>query len=102
MGWEVFGSNKDWNKKAPQSVKDWVDDPDAAVYVLEANDLGFSVAVFTACALCAMAALALRRKLFKGELGGPHIPKLVSAAYLVFLWFVYIAASWIYMEVTAK
>merc|ERR1740130_2435496 len=98
--WTVNGPNDEWNKVAPDSVKSWIGDPGKAVYVLEAADLGFSVGVFTACALCAMAALAVRRKLFKGELGGPHVSKLVSGAYLVVLWFIYIAASWTYIEVT--
>merc|ERR1712100_485934 len=59
--WTVNGPNADWREKTPSSVKDWIGDNSKAVYVLEADDLGFSVGVFTACAICAMAALALRR-----------------------------------------
>merc|ERR1719440_2269366 len=89
--WETSGPNAEWRLRTPQSVKDWVGNDDSAVYVLEADDLGFSVAVFTTCAILAMLALAFRRKLFKGELGGPNQIKMVSAGYLVFLWFVYVA-----------
>jgi solute carrier family 8 (sodium/calcium exchanger) len=101
MYWELGGATDKWRLTTPQSVQDYVNNKDNAVYALPADDLGFSVGVFVACAICAMAALSLRRFLFKGELGGPHIPKLVSAFYLVFLWFVYIAASWSYIEVTS-
>lgn len=98
--WTVNGPTDEWTEKTDPSVITWLGDESKAVYVLMAADLGFSVGVFTATALCAMGALALRRKLFKGELGGPKIPKVVSAIYLVFLWFLYVAASWTYIEVT--
>jgi hypothetical protein len=95
--WAVNGQTSDWREKTPQNIKDELQDE--AGYVLEAADLGFSVSIFTACALLAIGALWMRRTLFKGELGGPRAPKYASSLYLVFLWFVYVAASWLYIEV---
>ena len=60
---------------------------------MPAGGLGFSVAVFTICALLCVALLVLRRKLYKGELGGDSVPKWLSASFLVILWLVYIVLS---------
>jgi len=57
------------------------------------GDLGFSVIVFTICAVVCIFLLLLRRKFFGGELGGPTIPKFASSAFLVFLWFIYVGLS---------
>jgi len=96
--WTINGPSEEWTRRAPQSVLDNLNDPLKAAYVLEANDLGFSVGVFVACAVCAMGSLALRRRLFGGELGGPYVAKVVSSGYLVMLWFIYVGASWAYIE----
>jgi len=99
--WEVQGQTKDWqNENHPAHVFAAYPPCDGcqAVFVVKAASLGFSVSIFFICAVCALLALWLRRRLFKGELGGPWFPKVLSAGYLVFLWLVYVGASWIYLE----
>eukprot|EP00931_Biecheleriopsis_adriatica_P052621 TRINITY_DN3064_c0_g1_i1.p1 TRINITY_DN3064_c0_g1~~TRINITY_DN3064_c0_g1_i1.p1 ORF type:complete len:846 (-),score=210.21 TRINITY_DN3064_c0_g1_i1:95-2632(-) len=62
-------------------------------FVVKAGDLGISVAVFSCCALVCVTILALRRRAFGGELGGPAGPKYVTSFVLVCLWLIYIAIS---------
>uniref|UniRef100_A0A7S4LQM0 Calx-beta domain-containing protein n=1 Tax=Oxyrrhis marina TaxID=2969 RepID=A0A7S4LQM0_OXYMA len=62
-------------------------------FMVPAGNLGFSVGVFTTCALLCIAGLVVRRKLFGGELGGPRGPKVVSAVFFVCLWFTYIGCA---------
>lgn len=62
-------------------------------FIYPAGSLGFSVAVFSTLALCCVAFLALRRKLFGAELGGPDGPKLASMFVCVSFWVAYLALS---------
>lgn len=66
--------------------------PDGRFVVL-AGDLGFSVIVFSVCAIICILLLHARRRIWGGELGGPRGPKLCSAAFCVMLWFIYVALS---------
>lgn len=85
-----------WYQRYPEQALQY---PDGA-FVVPAGGLGFSVAIFTACALACFACLIVRRKLFGGELGGPLFPKIASGVLMVSLWFVYVSASWTYVEMT--
>jgi solute carrier family 8 (sodium/calcium exchanger) len=66
--------------------------PDGAL-IYPSGSLVFSVMVFFCCALCCIAILALRRRLYGCELGGPRIPAIISACLFVLLWLGYITAS---------
>jgi len=59
--------------------------------VVPADSLGFSVGVYTGCALSAVALMLYRRKSVGGELGGPG--KFPTSLVFAFLWFTYIALS---------
>ena len=56
------------------------------------GNLGFSVVIFTCCALATIALLMVRRyvKPLGGELGGPKVPKLLCGIGLIFLWIFYV------------
>ncbi|PVD38293.1 hypothetical protein C0Q70_00905 [Pomacea canaliculata] len=58
-----------------------------------AGSLGFSVILYTITAVIAIAILMLRRFFVGAELGGPSIPKYVSGAVLIVLWFLYVLFS---------
>jgi solute carrier family 8 (sodium/calcium exchanger) len=62
-------------------------------FAVPAGDLGYSVAVFTACALICLGTIILRRAVYGYELGGPEGPKMATAVFFVLLWVVYIALS---------
>nr|QTE04368.1 Na+/Ca2+ exchanger 1 [Tridacna squamosa] len=64
-------------------------------FEVPAGDLGFSVTIFTVCALVTITLLMLRRYigLFGGELGGPKGPKIASGVFLVFVWIFYVLMS---------
>ena len=62
-------------------------------YYVPAGALGFSVALFIACALVCVMILLIRRFLVKGELGGSQAGRLISAIVLVSLWCFYIVFS---------
>jgi len=68
--------------------------PDMAIgFAVPAGQLGYSVAIFTVCALICLGTLILRRKVLGFELGGPEWHKNATVALFVFLWFLYIALS---------
>lgn len=88
--WASKGADDEWRGRIrPDIVAAYPE----GTFVVEAGDLGFSVSVFTACALVCIIILALRRRLYGGELGGPKGPKVVSCVVLVGLWIAYIALS---------
>jgi len=60
-------------------------------FAVPAGSLGFSVTIFTSCGLACIACLIIRRKICGGELGGPSALKWGSAAFCVFLWFLYVS-----------
>ncbi|CAG0887576.1 unnamed protein product [Darwinula stevensoni] len=65
-------------------------------FKVSAGNMGFSVTVFTVCAVLTLGLLVLRRYLGifgKGELGGPKVTKYASAFFLLFLWLAYILLS---------
>merc|ERR1712096_32501 len=63
------------------------------VFVVEAGSLGFSVGVFTICALICIGGLLLRRKLVGAELGGPKSIKTATLCIFCGLWFIYAMLS---------
>jgi len=64
-----------------------------AVFVVESGNLGLSVVVFTCCSVTCLGTLAVRRMKLGAELGGPTVPKYVTAALFVFLWLLYVIIS---------
>jgi Ca2+/Na+ antiporter len=74
-------------------VRDLLKDfPDGA-FVVPAKSLWFHLIVFTVNASIALTILAIRRKIFGGELGGPFRYKLITSCCLVLQWFLYVALS---------
>ena len=64
-------------------------------FEVPAGDLGFSVTIFTVCALVTITLLMLRRYIsfFGGELGGPKGPKIACGVFLIFVWIFYVLMS---------
>ena len=60
---------------------------------MRAGDLGLSVIIFCSCALTAVFVLYLRRKLLGGELGGPKVPRYMTAVLFVIMWLIYVIVS---------
>eukprot|EP00931_Biecheleriopsis_adriatica_P113440 TRINITY_DN8848_c1_g1_i1.p1 TRINITY_DN8848_c1_g1~~TRINITY_DN8848_c1_g1_i1.p1 ORF type:complete len:850 (+),score=187.30 TRINITY_DN8848_c1_g1_i1:59-2608(+) len=88
----TLGTTAKWDAKYSMDP----DIPEAfrsGAFIVKAGDLSFSVGVFSACALICIGALAVRRKLFGGELGGPTAAKYITSASLVGLWLLYVALS---------
>ena len=93
--WAMVGSDPaaeaEW--RARYAGEAWYS-PDMPVgFAVPAGDLGFSVAVFTGCALVCLGVVVMRRAVLGMELGGPDGPKKATAMFFVFLWFVYIGLS---------
>ena len=65
-------------------------------FAVPAGGLGFSVGVFTVCALVCLGFLMLRRATVGYELGGPPRFAFLTAVFFVLLWFFYIAMSVLY------
>merc|ERR1740121_796929 len=63
------------------------------IFVVEAGALGASVSIFCVCAGITIVTLAIRRRLYKGEIGGPMGPAYVSAAFFILLWLTYLVVS---------
>lgn len=64
-----------------------------AVFVVPAGDLAFSVGVFSAFAIVAIALILIRRVAVGGELGGNPAIAYASSGFLVLLWITYIVLS---------
>lgn len=66
-----------------------------STYVVYAGSLGFSVGLFSACALVAIGIILLRRLpwMAGGELGGPRLLKRASSVIFICLWLLYISLS---------
>mmetsp|Transcript_89889 Transcript_89889/g.141960 ORF Transcript_89889/g.141960 Transcript_89889/m.141960 type:complete len:958 (+) Transcript_89889:184-3057(+) len=92
--WKAVGQTDVWKEEYSKQDKysEWIA-KDRGMFIVIGGDLGFSVAVFSICAVICIAVLLVRRNLFGGELGGPRIPQLVTGAFLVFLWFLYVGLS---------
>lgn len=103
--WEVMGPNELWKSKygAPEApynnlvgdvelTKLYLEYPNGS-FVVPAGSLGFSVSVFTGCALLALATLSIRRRVCGAELGGPRGMAIASGVFFVCLWFTYVAFS---------
>lgn len=67
--------------------------PNGVFVVTGAEDLSFSVMVFTCNAFVCLGVIHLRRKVWGGELGGTAIPKACSSFLLCLLWVSYIGLS---------
>lgn len=68
----------------------------SCVFQVKAGTLAFSVGIYCAVAICCICLLMARRflqPLGKAELGGARPTALGSAAFLIFLWFIYIVLS---------
>jgi len=64
-------------------------------FEVPAGSLGFSVTIFTLCAVVTVIIIMLRRyiPLFGGELGGPKVPKVICGVTLICIWVLYIVLS---------
>merc|ERR1711972_751585 len=91
--WYMKGPTAEWKEIYPAYRDKYTD----GGFIVEAGDLSFSVVVFLSCSCVCMFLLFGRRKVCGGELGGPKVPKAVSAMCLMVIWFVYVAVSWLYM-----
>jgi solute carrier family 8 (sodium/calcium exchanger) len=67
--------------------------PEGGVFIVPAGALGFSVTVFSICAVVCLLTLVARRKVAGGELGGPRPLKIATAIFFVLLWVTYVLMS---------
>jgi len=94
--WSLNGSNDEWAERYNSDAT-----PEALThikgsfkgFVVPSGSLGFSVIMFVACALTALALLGWRRKTYGCELGGPAGPAYASGAAFIGLWFIYVTMS---------
>jgi len=89
--WVVGGRNSLWNDEYKGKPKIMAGSD--GKFIVIGGNLGFSVAVFTGCAVVCLALLFVRRKVTGGELGGPAGLKYGSSIFLTFLWLVYVGIS---------
>ena len=89
--WTIGGADAIWlaRYQDKEFAQDWI----KGAFVVEAGNLWFNVMVFSCCAVACVILLAVRRKVFGGELGGPKGPAYVSSIFLVCLWALYIGLS---------
>lgn len=89
--WVVGGRTQLW-RDTYKGEPDIIAGSDGKFVVIGGN-LGFSVAVFSSCAVACMILLVVRRRVAGGELGGPVGLKYCSSIFLCFLWFLYVGLS---------
>jgi len=98
--WAAAGGNSAWIARyhydygeAPLPVdlyNKWVG---TGAFVVRKGDLGFSVIVFTVCAIITISMILIRRKMGNQELGGNKTGAMACAALLCFLWMMYVTLS---------
>ena len=79
--------------KFPLDAEIWDEWKNKGAFVVQSGDLGFSVIVFTICAICTVVMILVRRKFGNQELGGNKKMAWASFGVLVVLWFLYIIMS---------
>ena len=90
---EVLGSALETEWRTRYASEPWYDPSMPVAFAVPAGSLGYSVIVFSACAVVTLAVLFLRRAVLGFELGGPTRLAQATAALFVFLWLVYIVLS---------
>ena len=91
--WAYQGQANEAEWRARYRAEPWYSESMPVGFAVPAGDLGFSVGVFTVCALTCLGCVILRRALIGCELGGPTWSRYASALFFVLLWFVYIGCS---------
>jgi len=89
--WAINGPNEKWIDQ--YGAKYGGQYPNAAFVVTGAEEVAFSVMVFTVNALTCLAVIRVRRLYYGGELGGAADPKACSSFLLFLLWVSYIGLS---------
>eukprot|EP00435_Cladocopium_sp_Y103_P071653 s617_g38.t1 len=93
--WAAAGQTDAWREKYANEAR--IDfsslEGGGGKFIVVGGDLGFSVGLFTGLAVVCIVTLIARRILYGGELGGPQIPKVLTAVFLVILWIVYVTVS---------
>jgi len=89
--WKLVGADDEWKARYPTFVDEY---PNGA-FVVYSADLGFSVVVFTCCAITTLSVILVRRYWGDppGELGGNRRHAFMHAGFLVSLWLLYITLS---------
>jgi Ca2+/Na+ antiporter len=92
--WSFTDRDLDWEQRYPEIAND-NRYSGKAVFVVESDNLGFSVMVFVILSCIAILLLVMRRKYLGAELGGPTVCKVASGGLLAWLWVAYVAlTSW--------
>jgi len=97
-----FGKDTLLSSSEQKNVVDAVGSSGKAIFVTPAGTLWFNLMVFSVNAFFALQHLYARRRKWNGELGGPKkgvMGQYFSAAFLVFQWFIYVAASIVFARV---
>jgi len=97
--WAAAGANSEWHKRfgvggeAELPAGLYNDYKDTGAFIVRKGDLGFSVIVFTLCAILTIAMILVRRKFGGQELGGNRTMAIVCAILLCILWVLYVLLS---------
>lgn len=93
--WAAVGQTDAWRAKYANEAR--IDfsslEGGGGKFIVVGGDLGFSVGLFTGLAVLCILTLIARRIKYGGELGGPQIPKVLTAVFMVILWIIYVTVS---------
>mmetsp|Transcript_32594 Transcript_32594/g.80887 ORF Transcript_32594/g.80887 Transcript_32594/m.80887 type:complete len:835 (+) Transcript_32594:43-2547(+) len=87
--WGKMGMTAEWAERYPDLAILY---PNGG-FAVPAGDLGYSVTVFTVCAMTVLVIMTLRRKILGYELGGHTVTKRLTALTFIGLWLTYIGLS---------
>eukprot|EP00927_Polykrikos_kofoidii_P087057 TRINITY_DN9942_c0_g2_i1.p1 TRINITY_DN9942_c0_g2~~TRINITY_DN9942_c0_g2_i1.p1 ORF type:complete len:829 (-),score=165.57 TRINITY_DN9942_c0_g2_i1:52-2538(-) len=87
--WASGEVSDEWKAAYPHMVDKY---PKGA-FIVEAGDLGFSVACFLICCTTVLGGLVMRRRTLGYELGGEKATKIATGTTFVLLWFYYVSVS---------
>lgn len=89
---QEVGPGSEWYRRYGSDLK-LVERYPQGAFIVKSDGLGLSVGVFSACSMICLGILAIRRKVFEAELGGPVVAKWATSFVFVCFWCTYIAIS---------
>lgn len=87
--WEVSGTSDLWKAKVGEK---YVRQYPNGGFIVPAGDLGFSVMIFSICAIITLGVIILRGRILKGELGGEYVKPTVILFILLWLTYVFLSS----------
>lgn len=90
--WSFLAQPEEGAWRARYSAEPWYVEGMPMGFAVPAGELGYTVFIFSLCAMATLGILFLRRAVFGVELGGPQPWASITSVVFMALWFFYVGA----------